>query len=240
MKKIISLVLMVAMLLSGIAFAEELTLFGLFGNVHMGCPYDEVETLLGEYGSISTSSPLTRIGTAYDDNDINILRMRNITIAGIEESEVVFAFDENEKVYQCLYTFGTASVDTDSSLTEAEADSMYLATQTMLTNKYGIPEYEYFDEQSTYVLYSFADKLGVPFSNCVEMANSIEKSIIPNQTYCDKVSEWLVLQSNGDAILIDNFIGYTSMNGRSYQTYILYTYIPAEVLNQEDNTNDWL
>lgn len=235
MKKIISLVLIVAMLLIGTAFAEEIT---LFSNVHMGNTYDEVVNLLAEngYKYPKTDSNSTRMSEAYNDNEIAILRVNTITIAGIDDSEVVFAFNGDNEAYQCLYTFGTSPSGKYSSLTKDEADSMYLATQTMLTKKYGIPENEYFEEQSVYVLHSYTDELGVPFTNCAEMANSIETNTFSNQR-CGKVSEWLITLSNGDGVLIDNFIG---INDGKYQVYILYTYIPVEAFNQEDNTNDWL
>lgn len=234
MKKIISLVLMVVMLFSISAFAEEELV--LFGNVHMGDDYDEVTALFEEYGSTSTKPLLTRMHQAYKDNAIDIFRVREISIAGIDDSEVVFAFDENNKVYQAMYTFGTSSDGEDSYLTKDEADSMYLAVQTMLTNKYGIPASEYFEEQTVYVLCSFSEELGVPFTNCAEMANALKPNPITDQR-CGKVSEWLVMQSDGDGILIDCFVGN---NDGSYQVYILYTYIPVEAFNQEDNTNDWL
>lgn len=92
---------MVVMLFSISAFAEEELV--LFGNVHMGDDYDEVTALFEEYGSTSTKPLLTRMHQAYKDNAIDIFRVREISIAGIDDSEVVFAFDENNKVSSNVY-----------------------------------------------------------------------------------------------------------------------------------------
>lgn len=245
MKKFVGILLSLTLLLIGVsALAEEIT---LFGNVHFGDDYEEVTAMRKDYpeGQYTYKGVKIDMSSAYDYNNIPVFTLNGITIAGVKNSGVTFAFDKNNKLYQCLYSFGTKPFQSSSSYEKEEADSMYLSTKKLLTEKYGAPHIQYFEDQSAYTLYSFADQLGVPFTTCVEMARSCEVNILQD-LYCDKISEWLVLLSNGDSVLIDNFIGFNEPNGftskkRSYDVYILYTYIPADVVNQRrEENNNWL
>lgn len=239
MKKIISLILMLAMLMGISAFAEEFT---LFGKVPFGASKEEVESLLKEYPIANGGAMPRRAGIAYSNKKTPVVSRNAITIAGIENSDVIFAFDKNDCVYQCLYTLGTYPEKVLEDLDRDEADSMYLATLKMLTQKYGEPETQYIKAQTTYALYSFIEALDVPFTNCVEMVNATEKNAFQDLT-CDKVSEWLITLENGDFILINNFIVANKMqtfNTSSYQVHILYTFIPADALAEIQGIDNWL
>ena len=111
----------------------------------------------------------------------------------------------------------------------------------MLSKKYGIPEFTYLKAEKAYALYSYASELNIPFSNCSELINSIEKNILFNYQ-CDQVNEWLYPLPNGDYVLVDHFQSFTQSgfsDTRYYNNQVLYTYVPSNALSTSNDSN-WL
>ena len=243
MKKMMGFVMVLILMLNIVSYAENIT---LYGDVHFGDDnlHEKVWELCdGDLGRMYIPL-LWDFSSVFDDCSIASEGVTRIEISGISKSGAIFAVNKDKRIYQCLYTFGVFQPNgIEAFSNKNDADSIYNALTKKLEQKYGTPSAQYFKEEKAYVLYSFSEQMAVPFTNCVEMANASEKSVLQNLG-CAQISEWLVKLDDGNAVLINCFVGYNETNllsvERSYTPYILYTYIPADALTSEKTTNDWL
>ena len=119
MKRLIGLLLCVCMLAAGwnVAFAEEGSPFELRNGIHFGDTIDEI---------VEKETTLTR--TSEDSNSFDG------RIAGYDNAECTFTFDDNGGLEDMHYAFGTEVCDSRDAL-----EDVYKTLGQSLIRKYGSP-----------------------------------------------------------------------------------------------------
>lgn len=133
MKRIIAGLLSVLLVLTGSTAIAEND-FQMFGGVTFGMKKSTVEELMVGYQKGDPTS--TTLGVPYRDNNIECTCVRAVSIAGIDNSLVFFAYDKDERVYQCVYDFGNQTPDASKYYNKEESSSVFNAVENMLDKKY--------------------------------------------------------------------------------------------------------
>lgn len=130
MKKIVCLILLMALLMNVSALAEEFT---LHSGVTFGMKESEV-IACEEKAGFKVAKYTTKYGESYYDELHKKFYDKCISAKGTfvnKEGEILYFFDENGCLYQCMYWWKADSLD----------DSHYVAVEEGLTTKYGITKY---------------------------------------------------------------------------------------------------
>jgi len=204
MKKIICLMLMIAMLMGISAFADEG--FSIHSGVEFGMTRDEVTKAEEEAGfAISGGGDMLVV---------------NGTIASIANSSITYYFDEQDKLIRALYKMPDYS--------DRGIFSEYLKAETMLkywedassilAEKYGVPECGSVSNQYykllpiTGSISTFAER--TPKDECI-------------------IEQWLVVLEDGTGVLVENTFSVTTFDdylgkGNHFIPRLFYYFCDAE------------
>ncbi len=242
MKKTISLVLMIAMLFSVSAFAEEFTLHN--GTKFGMSMQDVADAELSKGFSVSPEGD-----GLYGEG----------TIAGRSPSAVRYFFDENEKLVHCDYFIYLNQQNSSNN-------GDYTSTNESLISKYGTPVAT---EETGTPLAVYSD-LSPSVKGLFKMDDTgypVTGESISGEIYtvpigddgknaklvmyeCPRYSQWLIEQADGTAILIDHCYiierYHFSINGElapgddylSYYEMINYTLLSAEEVESLNESTD--
>lgn len=176
MKKLVFVSAVLAMLLvvSGCFAESEYT-------IHNGTKFGMSSS---EVVSLEKSSGFTLAGEdLFSGTEASKILKGEGKIAGVDDSEVLYLFDKNDKLYSAIYAlppwFKTLRKD---------LSSVYNSVETALVNKYGTPD-------ESWVL--IANKIGYEPLNY--FWSSVEGNPMPSY------SSWLVEQEDGTCVVIVHF-----------------------------------
>ena len=219
MKKIISMILMIAMLISVSAFAEEE--FTLHSNVKFGMSLSEVKTCESENG-FTLEKYLS--GSTYDIHG---------KIAGLDSSWIYYSFDGN-KLIQAKYEFPAGS-DYAYNQSVEESRSDYAKISDLLNEKYGLSEYN----TLTGKIYTVPKMINTK-DDALTCSSFGEHDYWkqPDRAWADtdyttlSYEEWLIDQPDGSGVYIHHCL-YKNANSDSNETYhkIYYTIFDAEIIS---------
>lgn len=220
MKKIISLILMIAILISVSAFAEGD--FTLHSGVKFGMSLNEVRTCESENG-FTLEKYLS--GNTYNTNSGKI--------AGLDSSRIYYSFD-GDKLVQAKYEFPTGS-DYAYNQSVEESKSDYAKISDLLNEKYGISEY------NTLTGKIYAVSKMIDTGDAVLTCSSFGEHDLwkqsdrawANTDYTTiSYEEWLIEQPDGSGIYIHHCL-YKNANNDANETLhkIYYTIFDAEIIS---------
>ena len=221
MKKIISLVLMVAMLFSLSAFAEEEE-FTLHSGVKFGMTLEEVKTCEENAGFTFRE---------YFDGSYCI----EGKIAGIDESQINYYFVDGALV-QGLYTFPVASPQAHhQSIDVSRAD--YAAISDLLNEKYGVSEYCTLTSKIYPVPSIINDDLICSSFGEHDFWKHPERAWAHCNYATQIYEEWLIYLPDGSGVYIHHCL-YGNTDGIETYHKIYYTIYDAETISEINDASE--
>lgn len=186
MKKLLSFILvsiLFATCITGSALADE---FSLHSGVKFGMTEQEISSLESQAG--------------FSLKDVFVLSstpMKKITgqVAGIQDSEIIYAFDSDGKMFASTYQLGGKYADFDPD---------YSIIEQALTDKYGQPDNSWFPAVVMVSSYE-------PFNYFISWGNF--SASLP-----ENYSSWLIKQDDESCVLI---VHYYAFGGASTQFHII-------------------
>lgn len=231
MKKIISLVLMIAILLSCSAFAEEFT---FHNRTKFGMTKEEVLAIENEFG-LTFSLPLLDF---FADSEKEVVRCNSIAeygtiAAGIPNSTIGYCFDDNGKMCMGRYDFGIADINAFTTI------------ENSLTKKYGETEFTSKSQMEMNPHIFFYNNW--PFTIKLEFtaANLAWYAFGPTPYVLEEYSQRLILNEDGSGIYIEHGLYsayYDTLKETDYTHILNYKFVDADTINYltfaEDKATD--
>lgn len=220
MKKIISLVLMITMLFTVSAFAEED--FTLHSGVKFGMTLDEVKTCEENAGFTFSE---------YFDGSYYI----EGKIAGIDEARINYYFVDG-KLIQGIYEFPVASpLARHQSIDESRAD--YTTISDLLNEKYGITEYCSITNRIYPVPSIINDEMRCSSFGEYDYWKQPEQAWADSNYATEIYEEWLICLPDGSGIYIHHCL-YGDTNGSETLHKIYYTIYDAETISEINDASE--
>lgn len=233
MKKIVSLILMLAMLMGISAFAEEFT---FHNGTKFGMTKEEVLAIENENGlefALYDSN-------VFADSDGNIYKGKENTIAeygtmaaGIPDSVISYVFDEEGKMSMGRYTFDLSECSFGHR-NESELATAFSTIEQSLIKKYGDTEYT-FDNQTEMNMPVFIYK-NWPFTLKIEfMASNLHSKSnygFTTEYIMMNYSQRLLTNDDGTGIYIEHglyMVPFADYN--SYKHVLSYKFVDADTIN---------
>lgn len=213
MKRIISLTLLIVMLLSASAIAEDFT---LHSGVRFGMSTTEVESAEKSNGFLPKSS----------DGETSVTG----SIAGIKEAAIEYYYFEN-KLFLANYDLGYTYKKETDEINQLQSD--YEMISDSLQMKYGSTEYNWLSNKKYNLPDRYHDKCTSAFGKqewYIEWYKKIGSD--DPGVLIDKYEQWLVMFDDGSGVLIDHCLWW--LNNSQYNHDIFYTHFDKDII-QIDN-----
>lgn len=211
MKKVIIIIMMISLfayILGGNALADSFT---LHSNISFGMSIDEVRSNEAKSGfNVSDSN-------SYQSKNTSSLKTTSAgTIAGVDESQIQYFFNKDEKLYSALYWIGNALNG---------LEPFYSNVDNALINKYGIPDNS---------LMPLVEAMGFEGFEYVKYNFHIPESRSPYSIY----NAWKIDNDDGSSVIIIHFVCAETFNFHllGYQFYSAEE-IENGLVTLEKNTN---
>lgn len=203
MKKIISLVLMIAMLFSVSAFADEE--FTLHSGVKFGMTKEEIN-------EAESSNGFTTSTSKYWPNRISVSGV----VAGIESSVIIYSVDDDGSMFKATYFLG------NNTASDAQRLSEYTTIQQALEEKYGSSMYNSDNMQMADVPNELFGEETTGFS-FAQYEGHIQRPEV------EQYNQWLLDADDGSKILIDHFL----LKSDAMYQYIFYVNFNLDSIEDE-------
>lgn len=208
MKRICSIVLIMMLIFTSSAFAEEFT---LHSGVIFGMSKEDVASL--EQGAGFECEKIEAEETTANPSAVIQVKGK---IASIENSSIYYAFDADNKLFSASYVLG-------STVNNDDSDKEYEIIEKALCEKYGEPEniwlpvaYEAGFEPLDYIV----AKWGLILNN----------KLPPN-------SSWAIKQDNGKYVVIVHYVLTFNLSGYTIKEHTVgYQLYDAEVIESAINS----
>lgn len=206
MKKMISLLLLVAVLMSCTSFADES--FTLHSGVTFGMSAQEVTKLETANGFI----PETGSGYLYVTGKV----------AGFDKSMIRY-YTNSDSVFNALYRIGTSSTNRDTEMVD------FQTVQKSLENKYGTPAYSHAMGTYTSLPGTYKNQNVTGFA----WAKAMTAPFLGVTWKVEDYYQWELPQPDGSVILIDHYFMNDSGFYNDWISYVCYDAKDINVLNEK-------